>query len=123
MLGKYQAADFRLFNQPDPDMDWVWMSSSAIGKNGDLSLNFARYSTAAMDAALNDGRKTTDDARRQSDYETVTTEINAGLPFLWLARVDWVIASSPRVHGYAEARNGSLQSLGPKTWVAKLWLG
>lgn len=123
VLGKYQAADFRLFNQPDPDMDWVWMTSSAIGKNGDLSLNFARYSTPAMDAALNDGRKTTDDDRRRGDYETVTTEINAGLPFLWLARVDWVIASSNRVHGYAEARNGSLQSLGPKTWVAQLWLG
>ncbi len=31
--------------------------------------------------------------------------------------------SSSRVHGYAEARNGSLQSLGPKTWVAQLWVG
>jgi len=123
VLGKYQAADFRLFNQPDPDMDWVWLSSSAIGKNGDLSLNFARYSTPKMDAALNDGRTTLDTAQRTSDYETVNREVNAGLPLLWLARVDWVIASSNRVHGYGEARNGSLQSLGPKTWVAQLWLG
>jgi len=123
VLGKYQAADFRLFNQPDPDQDWVWLSSSAIGKNGDLSLNFARYTTPAMDAALNDGRTTTDDSRRKTDYETVNSEVNAGLPFVWLARVDWTIASSNRVHGYAPARNGSLQSLGPKTWVANLWLG
>jgi len=33
-----------------------------------------------------------------------------------------MIASNPRVHGYAAAANGSLQTLSQKTWVAGLWI-
>ena len=123
VLGQYQAADFRLFNQPDPDNDWVWLSSTTVGQGADISLNMPRYGTAAIDAGLNGGRSTTDEDTRRTDYENVNREINAAQPYIWLARVDWTIGAQPRVHGYADAANGSIQTLGPKTWVAKLWLG
>ena len=123
VLGQYQATDFRLFNQPDPDGDWVWISSETIGKGNTLSLNIARYGSPDIDAGLTGGRSTTDAAARQTDYANANKAVNAGLPYIWLARVDWVIAASPRVHGYTQARNGSIQTLGPKSWIADLSLG
>ncbi len=32
------------------------------------------------------------------------------------------IAADTRVHGYGEAANGTDSTIGPKTWVAKLWI-
>jgi len=120
VLGQYQATDFRLFNQPDPDSDWVWINSQGIGA---VSLNISRYANPEVDAGINSGRATTDPAAREADYEKANKALNAGVPFIWLSRVDWVIGASPRVHGYAAARNGSIQTLGPKTWMADLWVG
>jgi peptide/nickel transport system substrate-binding protein len=122
VLGKYQASDWRLFNQTDPDTDWVWLSSATMGKIGQISLNSPRYTSAEVDAGLNGGRSTADVAQRTADYEKVTRAVNAGLAYIWLARPDWVIGANPRVHGYSEALNGTLQTLGPKTWVGQLWV-
>ena len=123
VLGQYQATDFRLFNQPDPDNDWVWLSSQTVAKGDGISLNIARYSDPTVDAGINGGRSTTDPATRQTDYENANKALEAGLPYIFLARGDGVIGASPRVHGYAAARNGSIQTLGPKTWMADLWVG
>jgi len=122
VLGQYQATDFRLFNQPDPDNDWFWNSCETIGKGAAISLNIARYCNTEVDTAINAGRATTDEAARQTDYENANKALNAGIPYIWLARVDWAIGASPRVHGYAAARNGSIQTLGSKTWIANLWI-
>ncbi|MGZ4692727.1 MAG: ABC transporter substrate-binding protein [Acidimicrobiales bacterium] len=123
VLGQYQAADWRNFGQPDPDTDYVWFSKLGIGGANDaISLNMARYANPAIDDALNAARATTDSAARDGDYQTVSRELSSGVPYIWLARVDWMIAANPRVHGYADAANGSLQTLGPKTWIAGLWI-
>ncbi|HEY5154424.1 MAG TPA: ABC transporter substrate-binding protein, partial [Acidimicrobiales bacterium] len=41
VLGKYQAADWRNFGQPDPDGDYLWWHSSSVGQGADISLNTA----------------------------------------------------------------------------------
>ena len=122
VLGKYQAADFRLFGQPDPDADYYWWTSSSVGAAGDVALNMPRYATPQTDAALQAGRATTDTAARNAAYQRFESLVNAGVPYIWLARTDWVIASTPKVHGYALAGNGTIATLGPKTWVAGLWM-
>ncbi|MGZ4706922.1 MAG: ABC transporter substrate-binding protein [Acidimicrobiales bacterium] len=122
VLGDYQAADWRNFGQPDPDGDYIWWHSSSIGKDGSLSLNTARYSTPAIDAALDAARATTDPAARDAQYQIVEQQINAGIPYVWYARVTSAIAADKRVHGYGEANNGTDSTIGPKTWVAKLWI-
>ncbi len=122
VLGKYQAADFRLFGQPDPDADYYWWISTSIGAANDISLNIPRFANAQTDAALQAGRATTDAAKRNASYQQFERKVNASVPYIWLARTDWVIASSPKVHGYALAGNGTIATLGPKTWVANLWL-
>jgi peptide/nickel transport system substrate-binding protein len=122
VLGNYQAADWRNFGQPDPDGDYIWWHSSSIGKDGALSLNTARYATPAIDAALDAARATTDPTVRDEQYRTAEQQINAGLPYIWYARVTSSIGADKRVHGYGEATNGSDSTIGPKTWVAKLWI-
>ena len=122
VLGNYQAADWRNFGQPDPDGDYIWWHSSSIGKDGSLSLNTARYSTPAIDAALDAARATTDRATRDQQYQQAEQQINAGIPYIWYARVTSAIAADKRVHGYGEAANGTDSTIGPKTWVAKLWI-
>jgi peptide/nickel transport system substrate-binding protein len=123
VLGQYQAADWRNFSAPDPDTDYVWFSELGIGGENDaISLNMARYADPAIDDALNAARATTETAARDRAYQTVNQQLSSGIPYIWLARVDWMIAADPRVHGYGEALNGSMQTLGPKTWVAGLWI-
>ena len=122
VFGQYQAADWRNFGQPDPDGDYVWWHSSSIGKGNDLSLNTARYATPAIDAALDAARATTDASVRDAQYQIAEQQINAGIPYLWYARVTSAIAADKRVHGYGEAANGTDSTIGPKTWIAKLWI-
>jgi peptide/nickel transport system substrate-binding protein len=123
ILGNYQAADFRLFGQPDPDSDFYWWSSGTVAPVGGVSLNMPRFANAATDAALAQGRATTDDAPRNEAYQAFEKEYNANVPIIWLARTDWMIASDKTVHGYLPALNGSIASVIPKTWIANLWIG
>ena len=122
VLGNYQAADWRNFGQPDPDGDYIWWHSSSIGKDGSLSLNTARYASPAIDAALDAARATTDAGTRDAQYQEAERQINAGIPYVWYARVTSAIGADKRVHGYGEAANGTDATIGPKTWVAKLWI-
>ena len=123
VLGQYQAADFRNFSEPDPDADYIWFTKVGVGGAGDaIALNMPRYVDPTIDNALYAARATTDAAERDRQYQTVSRSLSAGTPYIWLARVDWMIASNPRVHGYAAAANGSLQTLSQKTWVAGLWI-
>jgi peptide/nickel transport system substrate-binding protein len=122
ILGNYQAADFRLFGQPDPDSDFYWWVTATVAPVGGVALNMSRYSSPAADAALARGRATTDEAVRNEAYQEFEKEWNAHVPDIWLARTDWMIASDPSVHGYTEALNGSIASVIPKTWVAQLWI-
>ena len=61
-------------------------------------------------------------ATRDQQYQIAEQQINAGIPYIWYARVTSAIAADKRVHGYGEAANGTDSTIGPKTWVAKLWI-
>jgi peptide/nickel transport system substrate-binding protein len=122
ILGQYQAADWRLYGQPDPDADFYWWTSGTVAPPGQVSLNMSRFANSETDAALNDGRANPDQSARDKDYQTFEKAWNAGVPTIWLARATWVIASTPQVHGYDVADNGSISTLGPKPWLADLWI-
>jgi peptide/nickel transport system substrate-binding protein len=122
ILGHYQAADFRLFGQPDPDSDFYWWSAGTIAPIDGISLNMARFANDATEAGLATGRQSTDQAVRNEAYQAFEKEWNANVPDVWLARTDWMIASDKTVHGYLPALNGSIASVIPKTWVANLWI-
>ncbi|MFN8041305.1 MAG: ABC transporter substrate-binding protein [Acidimicrobiales bacterium] len=119
--GNYQLSEWRLFGMPDPDADsYFWRSSSIVPAPG-VSLNFPRYSSPEVDAALDTAVGTTDEATRAQAYTTLQDNFGKNVPYLWLGRTDWMMAASPSVNGIYVSVNGSIQTLGPKTWLAELW--
>ena len=114
VLGKYQAADWRNFGQPDPDGDYLWWHSSSVGQGADISLNTARYATPEIDKALDGARATTDLAERNTLYQQAEQQINAGLPYIWFARVTCAIGANKRLHGCGQAANGTDQTHRPQ---------
>lgn len=119
--GAYEMSRFRLFNQPEVDADSHFMRTSSIGDL--VSLNFPRYDNPAVDEAINEALAATDVADQAAAYEEVNRIFAENVPFIWLGRSTWVLAADPSVNGIYAAQNGSLQTVGPKTWIAELWIG
>ena len=122
VLGNYQAIDWRNFGATDFDGDALWFRSSSIKPEGQISLNVVRFSNPTIDQALEHQRTTLDRDVRDRDLATVAKVLDENVPFLWLERAHWTIATSPKVNGFSAARNGSIQTLGAKTWIADLWI-
>jgi hypothetical protein len=59
---------------------------------------------------------------RDQAYATVAERLNANVGYIWLERALWVLAASPEVRGFGEAANGSISTIGSKTWLADVWL-
>ena len=119
-LGQFEAIDWRFFGAIDPDMEYVWLSSKSIDPTG-ISLNFSQFADPAIDSALDVGRSTVDSAERQAAYSSIARILNENVPYIWLYGVTSALSATESVHGYRDAANGSIQTLGPKTWVATLW--
>jgi peptide/nickel transport system substrate-binding protein len=99
VLGNYQACVWRQFSEPDPDADDAWWGSAFAMPNGQLSTNFARNKDPLIDAAMADARSSTEVARRKSDYEKVSAQLNKDLPFIWTNQAAWFYAAKPAVQG------------------------
>lgn len=122
--GSYQMGRFRLFGHPNPDADasGFWRSSEVLPPP-QVSLNFPRFADPKVDAAI-DTAIATDDAKvRDTQYQIVNREFATNLPYIWLGRAVWMLAARPNVNGIYAATNGTIQTIGPKTWLADLWLG
>ena len=122
VLGAYQATDWRNFGSPDPDGDYVWWHSTSVGGPGEISLNVPRLVDPEIDVALDAARATTDDDRRDDLYATVAQRLNDDGGYVWLERPTWALVSGPKVNGFAIAANGSISTIGGKTWIADLWI-
>jgi peptide/nickel transport system substrate-binding protein len=121
-LGEFQAVEWRNFGQPDPDAEYVWWTSPSVQPVGSVALNFARFSDPELDAAMDRARTTLDRDARDAEYKQVARRLSAGVPYVWLEQNIWALAANARVNGFKDATNGSLQTLGAKTWVADLWV-
>ena len=121
--GHYQLGRFRLFSSPNPDTDAneFWRSSSVLPPPN-VSLNWPRFVDPKVDVAIDDAMASTDQATRDRDYQTVTTEFAQNLPYIWLGRPDWIMAANAKVNGIYAAQNGTIQTVGAKTWLTDLWL-
>ena len=122
VTGDYQVSIWRNFGMPDPDADTVWWRSESILPKGGVSLNTARYKDAQIDQAVDDALAATTPDQRQKAYEQVAQRINQAVPYIWLGRVVWNLAANERVNGIYPAANGSIQTLGEKSWMGDLWI-
>lgn len=101
VTGAYQANIWRQFGAPDPDYDRVWWTSESIQPG--ISLNIARLNDPQLDAALDKGRGTTDEATRKQAYATVQQRFAEELAYIWLDHTLWVIAANNNVRGITNA--------------------
>jgi peptide/nickel transport system substrate-binding protein len=110
-VGDYQAYQWRQFGGADPDYDYIWWHSENSAPPGEgIALNFARNEDPELDAALQEGRGSTDlDVRKQA-YATVQERINTTLPYIWLDRAEWALIATNDVRGIT---NGPLPDGSP----------
>ena len=100
ILGNYQAYGWRQFNSPDPDANYVWWSALTALPNGKQALNFARNKDAVIDGALATGRASADPAVRAAAYQKIQTQFAIDLPYIFITRTIWIVASKKTIHGY-----------------------
>lgn len=100
-LGSYQAVTNEQFSAPDPDLNYVWWSSTTAGPPGTIALNFARNRDDQIEAALQKGRTNADPAVRAEAYQTVDKRLAADLPYLWIGPATWSCTASRTVANFA----------------------
>jgi ABC-type transport system substrate-binding protein len=96
VLGLYDASLLRYFASRDPDELWHFFVSDTIG--GPVSVNFTGLADKDITDGMNQGRATTDPAVRKPGYEKVQQAMATQMPYLWLQRFEWRVASLERVH-------------------------
>jgi len=116
--GNYQMGQFRLFANASPEVDSTFYRSNSIAQG--ISLNFPRFATPEIDRLTEHAAGSGSPAEQAADYEQVSKILADQVPYVWLAELDWMLAANPRVNGVRGAANGTLPTIGPKTWIAGL---
>ncbi len=104
LTGKFQAVPSAQFGAVDPGLNYPWLSTTTVQPIGTIGLNFARNSDPAVEAALLEGRSTTDRSARVNAYRTVNERLARDLPYLWIGRDVFPFAASTRVRGITQRR-------------------
>lgn len=99
VMGRYDAVIWGQYASPDPDYEHVWWASGSTKPVGELSLNFSRYTSPELDAALARARATDDFDERKAAYTEVQEIFAENLPYIWLSYTRPVIAAQNDVRG------------------------
>jgi ABC-type transport system substrate-binding protein len=102
VFGDYELAYVRLFGATDPDADLHWFTSKNAPRVGEgrIGLNVARMRDPQIDAALELGRVSTDEATRKRAYADFQTRVNELVPYIWISESVKYLAAVPRVHDF-----------------------
>ena len=106
----------------DPATDTVFWRTTSAKPIGGVALNFARFTDPRVAEAIDTASEATSDADRGAAFQALQRVFAEEVPYIWLGRPTWILAASPRLHGMYAAANGSVQTLGAKTWLADLWV-
>ena len=101
IAGKFQAATSYQFGAVDPDLNYVWWSTTTAGPIGSIALNFPRNSDPVIEQAMLTGRHTTDQATRVQAYQTVNKQLCKDLPYLWLEQYIFSEVATSKVQNFA----------------------
>ena len=101
IFGKFQAATSYQFGNVDPDLNYVWWSTTTAGPVGSIALNFPRNIDPVIEQNMLTGRHTTDKATRVKAYQTVNEQLAKDLPYLWLEQYIFSEVATSRVQNFA----------------------
>jgi peptide/nickel transport system substrate-binding protein len=98
LAGKYEAVTWRQFGAVEPDLNYVWWSTTTT--SGPIPLNMARNSDSRIQAALLKGRTSDDPAVRVKAYQQVNQYLGEDIPYLYGDRSTWAVAANPNVQNF-----------------------
>ncbi len=101
VTGHFQASVDAQYGAVDPDLNYNWFSTTTTGGGGALALNFSRNSDPKIEAALQKGRTTDDQAVRDDAYKELNERLAADLPNLWLGQDPFAAVGGQRVQNFA----------------------
>jgi len=101
IAGKFQAATSYQFGAVNPDLNYVWWSTTTAGAVGSIALNFARNSDPVIEQNMLTGRHTTDEATRVKAYQTVNQQLAKDLPYIWLVQYIFSEVATTKVQNWA----------------------
>ncbi len=101
VTGSYQAATVYQFGAVNPDLNYVWWSTTTVSPLGQIGLNFPRNSDPQIETALLTGRHTTDNATRIAAYQTVNERLAKDLPYIWIVQQFFSEVAQDRVQNFA----------------------
>ena len=90
--GNFQAVGWRNHPGGDPDEQFVWWESAS-------PVNFGRIKDPQIDKLLNEGRTSTDQAKRKTIYEDLNKRFGQEVYNLWNYYTPWSVATAKDVHG------------------------
>ncbi len=100
VLGKFQAATSYQFGAVDPDLNYVWWSTTTLSPIGEIGLNFTRIDDPKIETNLLIGRHTANKADRIAAYKAVNEQLAADLPYLWIDQYLFSEVADTRVQNF-----------------------
>jgi len=125
LAGKYQALGWRQFGAVDPDLNYIFWSTTTVS-SGSLSINMARNGDPQIEKALLNGRQTTDKDDRATAYQTVNKRLGLDMPYLWTDRAVWAVIGDPTVQNFNNPTTPQGQPafgmIGGSIWPTQVWI-
>jgi peptide/nickel transport system substrate-binding protein len=126
LAGKYQAAGWRQFGAVDPDLNYIFWSTTTVS-SGALSINMARNADPTVETALLTGRSSTAASVRKAAYRTVNKRFGVDLPYLWTDRAVWAVIGKPKVQNFNNPTTPQGQPafgmIGGAIFPTQIWIG
>ncbi len=101
VLGNFQAVTSYQFGAVNPDLNYVWWSTTTISPIGQIGLNFTRLDDPVLEYAMLQGRHTTSQSVRESAYKTVNQQLAKDLAYLWIEQYVFSEVATERVQNFA----------------------
>ncbi|MBO0730027.1 MAG: hypothetical protein J2P57_12265 [Acidimicrobiaceae bacterium] len=98
--GNYDVREWRQFAANDPDENYVWWSTLTAAPIGKLALNFARNKDTQIQAALEKGRTSLNQADRVAAYQEIGRRFAADIPYIWMDQAVWLVSAKPTVMNF-----------------------
>ncbi len=123
--GKFQAYSWRQFGAVDPDLNYIFWSTTTLGAEDSLSINMARNKDPQVEAALQTGRRSTNPATRAQAYKVVNRRFGIDLPYLWNDRAVWAVIAAPYVQNFNNPTTPggapAYGMIGGSVWPTQIW--
>jgi len=119
LAGGYEVFSWRQFANIDPDLNYVFWTSSAG------PVNFARNYDPYIDHQMDMARQSSDPAVRKTAYENVARQFGKDLPYIWTSRDVWCVAANKQTQNWNNptdpAGRRGLTMLSGILWPTEIW--